>query len=44
MNFSHDEQLNDIANRVETSSRLSFADGLALYATDDSAWVRKTGR
>src|SRR6476660_10197797 len=35
MNFSHDEKLNEIATRVNAGERLSFADGLALYATDD---------
>ncbi|MGI9106378.1 MAG: CofH family radical SAM protein, partial [Pyrinomonadaceae bacterium] len=35
MNFSHDAKLNDLAAQVEAGERLSFADGLALYATDD---------
>src|SRR6476659_2476208 len=35
MNFSHDERLVAIADRVNAGSRLSFDDGLALYATDD---------
>src|SRR5918997_903660 len=35
MNFSHDEKLNEIATRVATGERLSFADGVALYATND---------
>ena len=35
MNFSHDEKLNEIAKRVTTGERLSFADGVALYATSD---------
>ncbi len=35
MNFSHDNKLNELAARVEAGARLTFADGLALYATDD---------
>ena len=35
MNFSHDDKLNEIASRVESGDRLSFDDGLALFATDD---------
>src|SRR5918993_1554932 len=35
MNFSHDEKLNDVATRVAAGERLSFDDGLALYATND---------
>src|ERR671916_1101898 len=35
MNFSHDEKLNEIATRVAAGERLSFADGVALYATND---------
>src|ERR1041385_7171883 len=35
MIFSHDEKLNEIATRVNNGERLSFADGVALYATDD---------
>jgi len=35
MNFSHDNNLNEIAARVEGNERLSFDDGLKLYATDD---------
>lgn len=35
MNFSHDQKLADLANKVATGERLSFADGVALYATDD---------
>ena len=35
MNFSHDNKLAEISNRVEAGERLSFADGVALYATDD---------
>jgi len=35
MNFSHDPKLLEIGNRINAGERLSFADGLALYATDD---------
>jgi aminodeoxyfutalosine synthase len=35
MNFSHDEKLNEIAERVTAGERLSFPDGVALYATND---------
>src|SRR6185295_777957 len=35
MIFSHDEKLNEIATRVNAGERLSFNDGVALYATDD---------
>jgi aminodeoxyfutalosine synthase len=35
MLFSHDDQLNEIAARVERGERLTFADGLVLYGTDD---------
>ncbi|HET6669705.1 MAG TPA: aminofutalosine synthase MqnE [Pyrinomonadaceae bacterium] len=35
MNFSDDSKLVEIAGKVEASERLSFADGLALYATND---------
>jgi aminodeoxyfutalosine synthase len=35
MNFSHDLRLTAIAEKLEAGERLSFADGLALYATDD---------
>src|SRR5918999_461503 len=35
MNFSHDDKLNEIAERTIAGERLSFADGVALYATDD---------
>jgi hypothetical protein len=31
MTFSHDEQLNGIAERVLAGERLSFADGVVLY-------------
>ncbi len=35
MNFSHDDKLNEIAERTIAGERLSFEDGVALYATDD---------
>ena len=35
MNFSHDDKLNEIEKLVTSGKRLSFEDGLALYATDD---------
>lgn len=35
MDFSHDPKLNQIALRVGAGARLTFEDGLALYATDD---------
>jgi aminodeoxyfutalosine synthase len=35
MNFSHDNKLAEISRRVEDGERLTFADGVALYATDD---------
>ena len=37
MKFSHDETLEGLAARVQRGERLSFEDGLALYATDDLA-------
>ena len=41
MNFSHDPELNKLAAKVEAGERLSFADGMALYATDDLAALGK---
>ena len=35
MIFSHDQKLAEIAERVEDGERLTFADGVALFATDD---------
>jgi aminodeoxyfutalosine synthase len=35
MNFSHDQNLKDIAVKIEHGERLTFDDGLNLYATDD---------
>ena len=41
MNFSHDPKLNELAAKVEAGARLTFEDGLALYATDDLAALAK---
>ncbi len=41
MNFSHDPKLNEIAAQVEAGARLSFAAGMALYATDDLSALGK---
>jgi len=35
MHLSHDPKLNDLAPKITGGERLSFADGLALFATDD---------
>jgi aminodeoxyfutalosine synthase len=35
MDFSHDPKLNELAAKVEAGGRLTFADGLALFATED---------
>jgi len=35
MNFSHDENLNKLSERVAAGERLTFEDGVALFATDD---------
>ena len=35
MDFSHDPKLNELADKVETGGRLTFEDGLALFATED---------
>src|SRR5467141_615112 len=35
MSFSHDRILTAVAEKVKNSERLSFEDGLALFATDD---------
>jgi len=35
MNFSHDKNLVAIAQKVEAGERLSFEDGVALFATED---------
>ncbi len=41
MNFSHDLNLNEMAAKVEGGERLTFEDGLKLYATDDLAALAK---
>jgi aminodeoxyfutalosine synthase len=35
MNFSHDQKLSSVAAKVENGERLSFDDGVILFATDD---------
>ena len=35
MNFSHDKRLHHIADKVEVGERLTLADGLTLYTSDD---------
>jgi aminodeoxyfutalosine synthase len=35
MNFSYDPKLNEIAARIEAGERLTLADGLTLFATQD---------
>ena len=35
MSLSYDPKLNDIAAKLETGARLSFADGVALFNTND---------
>jgi aminodeoxyfutalosine synthase len=35
MNFSHDNKLTQIADKLSAGERLTFEDGLALYATND---------
>ncbi len=41
MNFSHDNRLLAVAAKVESGERLSFDDGLALYATEDLSALAK---
>jgi len=41
MSFSHDKLLDQIALRVASGERLSFEDGLVLYATDDLPAIGK---
>jgi aminodeoxyfutalosine synthase len=41
MNFSHDPNLYELAEKVERGERLTFDDGLKLYATDDLAALAK---
>ena len=35
MSFSHDPSLNEIGDKVEAGERLSFAEGVALFASND---------
>ncbi|HVF88404.1 MAG TPA: aminofutalosine synthase MqnE [Pyrinomonadaceae bacterium] len=35
MHFSHDSKLNELVPKVEAGERLSFADGVALFETND---------
>src|SRR6187401_2754339 len=35
MQFSFDQNLRDIADKVEDGERLTFDEGMALYASDD---------
>ena len=35
MNFSHDPKLFEIGNRINAGKRLTFAEGMALFATED---------
>jgi len=35
MNFSHDENLNKLSAKIAAGERLTFEEGLALFATDD---------
>ena len=44
MNFSHDDKLNEIAERTIAGERLSFEDGVALYATEDPPSVNSPTR
>jgi aminodeoxyfutalosine synthase len=41
MSFSHDPKLNEISAKVATGERLSFDDGVALFATNDLNAVGK---
>ena len=41
MNFSHDSRLNELLAKVGAGERLSFDDGVALYATDDLSALGK---
>jgi aminodeoxyfutalosine synthase len=41
MNFSHDPNLDDILTKVERGERLTFDDGLSLYASDDLAAIAR---
>ena len=35
MDFSHDKNLLQIADKIAAGERLSFVDGMSLYHTDD---------
>src|SRR5262249_53083087 len=35
MNFSHDKNLDELGDKVTAGERLSFADGITLFATND---------
>jgi aminodeoxyfutalosine synthase len=41
MQFSFDQRLTEIAEKVETGERLSFADGMALFGSNDLNAVGK---
>jgi len=41
MRFSHDQKLDELAERIEAGERLDFADGLALYASGDLTGLGK---
>ena len=41
MQFSHDKNLNYIADKVAAGERLSFDEGVALYRTDDLTGLGK---
>jgi aminodeoxyfutalosine synthase len=41
MNFFHDQKLTAIAERVEVGERLTFADGIALFGTNDLTGLGK---
>jgi len=41
MKFSHDQKLADLADKIEAGERLTFADGLALFATNDLTGLGK---
>ncbi|CAN5225114.1 MAG: aminofutalosine synthase MqnE [Pyrinomonadaceae bacterium] len=41
MNFSHDPNLNLLSEKIEGGERLSFADGLTLFGTDDLSALGK---
>ena len=41
MRFSHDQKLDELADRIEAGERLTFADGLVLYASADLTGLGK---